>query len=286
MALYNSPNNTPSNPVTSVSKCDDSAKNLVPREYHNYLVLFSEKEARILPLSRYVDHAIPLIKGSKPPFSRMYLMSDSELKEVRKWINKNLSKSFIHASSSPAASPILFVKKKDGSLRLCVDYRTLNDITVKDRTLLPRIEETLNQIRGCKYFTWLDLRACFNQIQIKEGDEWKTVFRTRYGLFEFLVMPFGLTNAPATAQRFMNDTLREYLDIFCICYIDDILIYSCTLKEHRQQVRKVLQKLKEAGLFIKPEKCEFSVQKTTFLGFIISEEGLEINTEKVNAVLN
>jgi len=216
----------------------------------------------------------------------MYSMSDSKLKKVKKWIDENLSKSFIHASSSSAASPILFVKEKDGSTRLCVDYHALNDITVKDRTPLPGIEETLNQIHGCKYFTQLDLRACFNQIRIKEGDEWKTAFRTSYGLFEFLVMPFGLTNAPATAQRFMNDTLREYLDIFCICYIDDILIYSRTLKEHRQQVRKVLQKLKEAGLFIKPEKCVFLAQKTTFLGFIISEEGLEMDPEKMNAVLN
>jgi len=176
---------------------------------------------------------MPLIDGSKPSFGRMYSMSDSELKEVRKWIDENLSKSFMRASSSSAASPILFVKKKDGSLRLYIDYRALNDITVKDRTPLSRIEETLNQIHGWKYFTPLDLRACFNQIRIKEGDELKTIFRTHYGLFEFIIMPFGLTNAPATAQRFMNDTLREYFDIFCICYIDDILIYSRTLKEHK-----------------------------------------------------
>jgi len=162
--------------------------------------------------------------GAKPPFGRMYSMSDTELKEVRKWIDENLSKSFIRASSSSAISPILFVKKKDGSLRLCVDYRALNDITIKDRHLLPRIEETLNQIRGCRYFIRLDLRACFNQIHIKEGDEWKTAFRTRYGLFEFLVMPFGLTNALATAQRFVNNTLQEFLDQFCVCYINDILI--------------------------------------------------------------
>ena len=213
-------------------------------------------------------------------------MSDSELKEVRKWIDENLSKSFIRASSSSAVSPILFVKKKDGSLRLCVAYWALNDITVKDRTPLPRIEKTLNQICSCKYFIRLDLRACFNQIHIKEGDEWKTTFRTCYDLFEFLVMPFGFTNALATTQSFINDTLCEYLNIFCICYIDDIFIYSRTLKEHKEQVHMVLQKLKEAGLFIKPEKCEFSVNKTTFLGFIISEEGLEIDPEKVNAVLN
>jgi len=213
-------------------------------------------------------------------------MSDAELKEVRKWIDENLSKSFIKASSLSAASPILFVKKKDSSLRLCVDYRALNDITIKDRHPLPRIEKTLNQIRGYRYFTRLNLRACFNQICIKEGDKWKTAFRTRYSLFEFLVMLFGLTNTPAMAQWFVNDTLREFLDQFCICYIDDILIYSKTAKEHREHVRKVLQKLKEAGLFIKPEKCEFSVQKTTFLGFLISKNGIEMDPEKVNGVLD
>jgi len=157
MTLYNSSDNAPSKPVTNVSKGDDLAKNLVPQEYYDYLVLFSEKEARILPPSRYVDHAIPLIEGSKPPFGHIYSMSDSELKEVRKWIDEKLSKFLIRASSSSAALPMLFVKKKDGSLCLCVDYRALNDITVKDRTSLPRIEETLNQIRGCKYFTRLDL---------------------------------------------------------------------------------------------------------------------------------
>ena len=125
-------------------------------------------------------------------------MSATELQEIRKWIEENLSKGLIRASSSSCASPILFVKKKDGSLRLCVDYRALNDITIKDRYPLPTIEETLNQIRGAKYFTRLDLRSAYNLIRIKDGDEWKTAFRTRYGLFEFLVMPFGLTNAPAT----------------------------------------------------------------------------------------
>jgi len=174
MALYNSPDNAPAIPITSVSKGDDLAKNLVPQDYYDYLVLFSEKEARILPPSRYIDHAIPLIEGSKPLFGHMYSMSDSELKEVEKWIDENLSISFIRASSSSAAWPILFIKKKDVSLRLYVDYRALNNITVKDRTPLPRIEEAPNQIRGYKYFTQLDLQACFNQIRIKEGDEWKT----------------------------------------------------------------------------------------------------------------
>ena len=213
-------------------------------------------------------------------------MSTTELQEIRKWIKENLSKGFIRASSSSCASPILFVKKKDGSLRLCVDYRALNDITIKDRYPLPRIEETLNQIRGAQYFTRLDLRSAYNLIRIKDGDEWKTASRTRYGLFEFLVMPFGLTNAPATCQRFVNDTLREFLDVFCVCYLDDILICSDTLQDHRKQVKAVPEKLHVAGLFVIPEKCEFESNKTSFLSFVISHDSIEMDPEKVSAVKN
>jgi hypothetical protein len=126
------------------------------------------------------------------------------------------------SSQSLAASPILFVKKKDGSLRLCVDYRALNAITEQNPYPLPLIEETLRQVAGARYFTRRDLRTAFNLIRIKADDEWKTAFRTRYELFEFLVMPFGLPNAPASCQQFVNDTLREDLDIFCAVYIDDI----------------------------------------------------------------
>src|SRR5258706_9551396 len=156
---------------------------------------------------------------------------------------------------------------------------------VKDRSPLSRIEESLNQIRGARYFTKIGLRRYFNQIRIQEGDEWRTAFRSHYGLFEFLVMPFGLTNAPATAQRFMNDTLREFLDQFCVVYIDDILIYSKNKKEHRKHVRRILAKLKEAGLYANAEKCEFNVEKTTFLGFIISADGIEMDPAKIEAIL-
>src|SRR5258706_2936792 len=155
---------------------------------------------------------------------------------------------------------------------------------VKDRHPLPRIKETLNQIRGARYFPKIDLRRYFHQIRIQEGDEWKTAFRSRYGLYKFLFMPCGLPNAPATAQRCMNDTLRQYLDLFCVVYIDDILIYSNNKKEHREQVRKVLAKLKEAELYVKPEKCEFSVEKTTFLGFLISAYGIEMDPAKIDAI--
>ena len=213
-------------------------------------------------------------------------MSASELQEIRKWIEENLSKGFIRASSSSCASLILFVKKRDGSLRLCIDYHTLNDMTIKDRYPLPRIEETLNQICSAKYFTRLDLWSAYNLIRIKEGDEWKTALRTSYGLFEFLFMPFGLTNAPATRQRFINDTLREFLDVICICYLDDILIYSNNLQDHRKEVKAIVEKLHVAGLFVKLEKCEFEANKKTFLGFVISQQGIEMDPEKVSAGLN
>ena len=178
------------------------------------------------------------------------------------------------------------MKKQDRSLRLYVDYRALNDITIKDRYPLPRIEETLNQVQGAKYFTRLDLRTAYNLIRIKKGDEWKTVFRTRYGLYEFLVMPLGLMTDPASCQRYVNNTLRECLDIFCMCYLYDILIYSKNLKEYHHQVQRVLKRLYDAGLYVQPEKYELNVTTTTFLGFVISRDGISMDTEKVQAVQN
>ncbi|KAG0161663.1 hypothetical protein PDIDSM_2095 [Penicillium digitatum] len=193
-------------------------------------------------------------------------MSRNELEVLKDWIEDNLRKGFIRPSSSPAASPVLFVKKPGGGLRFCVDYRAPNAITVKDRTL--------NNLKGMKFFTKIDIISAFNNLRIAKGQEYLTAFRTRLGLFESLVMPFGLTGAPASFQRFINDTLREYLDCFCTAYLDDILIYSRTRAEHIEHVRKVLQRLREAGLFAKLSKCEFCVSETKFLGIIIGEDGI------------
>ena len=207
-------------------------------------------------------------------------MSATELQEIRKWIEENLSKGFIRASSSCCASPILFVQKKDGSLPLCINYQALNDITIKDWYPLSQIEETLNQIRGAKYFTCLDLRSAYNLIRVKDGDEWKIAFQTRYSLFEFLIMPFRLTNTTATCRRFINDSLRVFLDVFCLFYLNDICIYSNNLLDHHKQVKAVLENLHGAGLFVKPEKCEFEDNKTTFFGFVISHDGIAMDPEK------
>ena len=166
-----------SKPELDPAKHPDYPANIVPETYQDFMSLFAKKEADKLPPHRYVDHEIPIT--GKPPLGRMYSMSDAELAEIRKWITENLSKGFIRAASSSCASPILFVKTKDGFLQLCVDFRALHDMTLKDRYPLPRIAETLNQIYGAKYFIRLDLRAAYNLIGIKEGDEWKTTFRTR-----------------------------------------------------------------------------------------------------------
>jgi hypothetical protein len=166
-----------------------------------------------------------------------------------------------------------------------MDYRALNEVLVKDRYLLPLIKETLNNLQGMKYFLKIDIISVFNNVQMKEGHEKLTVFLTRFRLFESLVMPFGLTGAPATFQRFINDSLCNYLNQFCSAYLNDILIYSKTREEHEEHVCKVLQRLREAGLYAKLSKCEFFVTKTKFLSLIVGRDRFEMDPEKVRTIL-
>ncbi|KAI1676227.1 reverse transcriptase [Pyrenophora tritici-repentis] len=192
-------------------------------------------------------------------------MSREELIALREWLEENLRKGFIRPSSSPAASPVLFVKKPDGGLRFCVDYRGLNHISVKDRYPLPLIKESLNNLKGMRYFSKIDIVAAFNNVRIKEGQEYLTAF---------------------SDERFINDTLREYLDVFCTAYLDDILIYSRTRREHEDHLRKVLAALREAGLYAQIKKCEFFKTETTFLGVIVGREGIRMDPRKVETIRN
>ena len=258
----------------------------VPEEYKDYADLFSKQAAEVLPEHQPWDHTIPLVDGKQPPFGPIYALSRIELETLRNYLDEMLEKGFIQPSSSPAGAPILFAKKKDGSLRLCVDYRGLNDVTVKNRYALPLIHELMDRLEGMKYVTKLDLRGAYNLIRIKKGEEWKTAFRTRYGHFEYRVMPFGLTNAPASFQALLNSVLRQFLDKFVVVYLDDILIFSKTLAEHVQHVRKVLQKLRENKLFVKLEKCVFHAKEVDFLGYIVSREGIRMDPSKVAAVMD
>ena len=264
----------------------DTLKKLVPVAFHDLLAAFSKTRADTLPPHRPYDLSIDLEEGKTPPFGPLYSLSKTELDALSAWLEENLSKGFIRASQSPAGAPILFVKKKDGSLRLCVDYRALNNITIKNRYPLPLIPETLDRLNGARCFTKLDLRGAYNLVRIKEGDEWKTAFRTRYGHFECVVMPFGLTNAPAAFQHFMNDIFRDLLDNTVLIYLDDILIFSDDHSSHEAHVRQVLERLIEHGLYCKAEKCEFAVDSTEFLGFVISRDGVSMAKDKVDAVLS
>lgn len=265
----------------------------LPEAYREFVRLFDPQEADKLPPSRKnVDHEIHLEKDqdgreAEPPYGPLYNMSREELLVLRRTLTELLDKNFIRTSQSPAASPVLFVRKPGGGLRFCVDYRALNAITRKDRYPLPLFNETLRAICRAKWFTKLDVTAAFHKIRVKEGDEWKTAFRTRYGLYEWLVTPFGLTGAPGTFQRYINWTLREYLDEFVSAYIDDVLIFSDgTLQDHRRKVKKVLARLQEAGLHLDIDKCEFEQQTVKYLGFIITAgEGIRMDPEKVAAIL-
>ena len=257
---------------------------LLPKEYHDYLDVFSRTESDKLPPHRPYDYDIPLKPGTEPPAEALRKHSQDELRVIQKYLTEHMSKGWIRASRSPAAAPVLLVKKPGGGIRFCVDYRGLNDITVKNRYPLPLIRETLDRLSQAKYYTKLDIIAAFNRMRIKEGEEWKTAFRTRYGLFEYLVMPFGLHGAPATFQHFINDVLREHLDIFVSAYIDDLLIYSKTLEEHKQHVRQVLEKLRTAGLQVDIEKCDFHVEEVLYLGMIVGKHGIKMDPAKVAAV--
>ena len=195
-----------------------------------------------------------------------------------------LAKGFIQPSKSPFGAPVIFVKKKDGSLRLCMDYRALNKITIKNKYSLPRIDDLLDRMNGAQVFSKIDLRQGYHQIRIAAEDVHKTAFRTRYGHYEFKVMPFGLTNAPATFQALMNEIFRPYLDDFVVVYLDDILIYSKSKEEHLEHLQKILTALRDNKLFGKLSKCEFFKTEVEYLGHVISEKGIQVDPKKTSAI--
>jgi len=267
-------------------KTDDiDPRELLPEMYHPFVEAFSKKKSDSVPPHRKSDFKVELEEGKHPDWiPRLYRMTREEMAEVKRWVTENLSKGFIKASQSPWASPILFVKKPGGGIRLCFDYRKLNAITKKDRYPIPLIDETMANIAGCKVMTKLDIRKAFNRIRVAEDSEDLLTFCTPVGNFKPTVMGFGPCNGPATFQRYINETLFEYLNVFCTAYLDDVLIYSQNLEEHQEHVKLVLQRLIDAGLEVDIRKCEFHVTKTKFLGLIVSIDGLEMDPEKIEVV--
>ncbi|KAG1935922.1 retrotransposable element [Pimephales promelas] len=275
-----------SSPLMSVFTPQEEPVNLanVPEVYHDLRAVFSRSQAASLPPHRPYDCAIELLPGTSPPKGRLYSLSGPEREAMERYINDSLRAGIIRPSSSPAGAGFFFVGKKDGSLRPCIDFRGLNDITVKNSHPLPLMSSAFELLQGATIFSKLDLRNAYHLVRIREGDEWKTAFNTPTGHFEYLVMPFGLSNSPAVFQALVNDVLRDMVDRFVFVYLDDILIFSQNKCDHVQHVRRVLQRLLENRLFAKVEKCEFHARSVPFLGFVLSSKGIRMDPAKVKAV--
>ena len=237
------------------------------------------------PPSDRIHHAIDLVPNHSIPPRRLYRQTPDELQETKRQIEEYLAAGHVRPSTSPFGAPVLLVKKKDGSMRMCIDYRGLNKITEKNNFPLPRIDDLHDRLTNAKYFTKLDLFAGYHQIPIKLGDEFKTAFTSRYGTYEFVVMPFGLTNAPATFQTAMNALFYDWLDDFVIVYLDDILIYSESLEQHHDHVTRVLQRLCDNKWYCKLKKCDFASRHVEYLGHIISDGTIAIDKSKLKAIL-
>ncbi|GJU45444.1 putative reverse transcriptase domain-containing protein [Tanacetum coccineum] len=237
-----------------------------------------------LPPTRQVEFQIDLVHGAAPVARAPYRLAPSEMKELSEQLKELSDKGFIRPSSSPWGAPVLFVKKKDGSFRMCIDYRELNKLTVKNRYPLPRIDDLFDQLQGSSVYSKIDLRSGYHQLRVREKDISKTAFRTRYGHYEFQVMPFGLTNAPAVFMDLMNQVCKPYLDKFVIVFIDDILIYSKNKQEHEEHLKLILELLKKEELYAKFSKCEFWIPKVQFLGHVIDSEGIHVDPAKIESI--
>lgn len=262
-----------------------SLDELLPRYLQDLKAVFEKKAAERMPITRPWDHAIDLKPNFVPRDCKIIPLSPNERLEMDKFVDENLAKGYLRPSKSPMASPVFFVKKKDGTLRPVQDYRYLNEGTIPNVYPLPLISDLFDKLKDAKYFTKLDVRAGYNNVRIKEGDQWKAAFKTSRGLFEPTVMFFGLCNAPATFQAMMNDIFRDYLaEGWLVIYMDDILLFSSKLEELQEHTRKVVQRLKEHDLYLKGEKCEFDQQEVEFLGAVIQPGHIAMDPVKLDGL--
>ena len=274
--------------MVAAAPSDDDLKaaiNKVPEAYSEFIPIMTAEMAEVLPEHTAYDHAIDLKEGTTPPWGPIYPLYKTELEELRKWLKKMTDMGAVRQSKSACSSPMLFIPKGHGrGLRLCIYYRGINKITVPYRYPLPNMDELKERVRGAKWFNKIDLKNGYHLIRIKEGDEWKTAFRCRYGLFESTVMPFGLVNAPATFQGMINNIFRDMLDQGMSAFMDDLIMWSDTRLELDDITREVLRRRRDNRLCIAPDKCEWSQHQIEFLGYVVSGEGIEMNDEKVETL--
>jgi len=268
------------------AKSEAEAMKLVPEKFHRWIKVFGKKQLKRMPMRKLWDHAIDVKEGFMPRKGKVYPLSREEREEVREFMKEQLRKGYIRLSKSPQTAPVFFVGKKDGKKRMVQDYSYLNEWTIKNNYPLPLIFNVLENIRTKKVFTKMNLRWEYNNVRIKEGDEWKAVFTMPEGLFEPTVMFFGLTNSPATFQAMMNELLRDLINTRKVAaFIDDVIVGTETEEGHDELVAEVIRRLEENDLYVKPEKYKWKVREVGFLGVIIGPDGIKMEEEKVKGVV-